>query len=247
MQRLLAGSFVLKYKTLESTNDFCKDYYRQMGNSAFSAAVWTVEQSKGKGQRGNGWHAEPGKNLTFSVICDSSFLNPDELFYLNKAVSVAIIAFLNEIAIKAEIKWPNDIYYKNEKLAGILIESSINGPKLLYSVIGIGLNINETNFPKELKATSLKLISGKEFNLEDCLDKLLNHLDNCLWKVKQQKKQLDEAYFNHLLGLNSMGIFEDEHGVFGGTIKNVTENGLLQIETNHTLKNYNFKEVKFLF
>jgi BirA family biotin operon repressor/biotin-[acetyl-CoA-carboxylase] ligase len=246
MQRILAGSYILRFESLESTNDFCKELIKAKGNTAISAAVVAEEQTKGRGQRGNSWHAEKGKNLTFSFICDSSFLKPDELFYLTKAISVAIVKALNQKNIYSQIKWPNDIYVKTKKLGGILIESSFNNSKLAHSIIGIGLNVNESDFPEDLNACSIYSLTGQLSNRDFFLEDLLNELDQSLWQIKQNLNAMDIEYFNSLMGLNEPLLFEDSQGVFTGIIRDVCSTGHLMIEVNDQLKKFDFKEIKLL-
>ena len=246
MQRILAGSYILRFKTLESTNDFCKELIKEKGASAISAAVVAQEQTKGRGQRGNTWHSGAGKNLTFSFICDSSFLKAEELFYLTKAISVGIVKTLNQKNIFSQIKWPNDIYVNKKKIGGILIESSFNSAKLAHSVIGIGLNVNESHFPDNLNACSIYSVTGKLTDLDLFIEDLLNELDQSIWLLKQNIKATDKDYFNYLMGLNEHLVFEDHKGVFAGIIRDVCSTGHIMIEINQELKKFDFKELKLI-
>ena len=146
--------------------------------------VITDEQTAGKGQRGNSWEATPGQNLTFSVLFKPAFLPLSSQFYLNILSSLAIADTLNGYSPEGlAIKWPNDIYIGQAKLGGILIENTLRGQMIEHSIIGIGLNINQKTFSSP-KASSLALICGREFVLEQILAELLAHLESRYLQLK---------------------------------------------------------------
>jgi BirA family biotin operon repressor/biotin-[acetyl-CoA-carboxylase] ligase len=105
--------------------------------------VWVLNQTKGRGQGNKKWHSNPNENLTFSVLLKPSFLPMEKQFVLSKMVAVAVAKVVSSFCSDTFIKWPNDIYVKNNKIAGILIENSIQGQKMYHSVVGIGININQ--------------------------------------------------------------------------------------------------------
>lgn len=145
------------------------------------------EQIEGRGQRSNLWLTEPKKNLTCSYILKPVFLAAKNQFSLSAAVALALYEtvseFLPENAVK--IKWPNDILVDGKKIAGILIENSLRGSNLETSIVGIGLNVNQTNFPKGLNATSLKSITKEELNIDDVLNALNSHLEKQYLRLRQ--------------------------------------------------------------
>ncbi len=208
-------------------------------------------QKSGRGQRGSGWESEDGKNLNISYILYPNFLKIADQFALNQVISLAVAEFIRKM-VQADtyIKWPNDIITEGQKIAGILTENSIRGNQITHSIIGIGININQTNFEVyNPAATSLKLISAREFDLKKCLATL--HLSIEKWysvlRLSNFKK-LNEEYSKSLFRIGKRGEFETKGQKFWGTIKGVNTEGKLQItddEGNTSL--YINKEVSFVF
>ena len=150
---------------------------------------------------------------------------------------------------KFKIKWPNDIYYNDKKICGILIENSISGSIIKSSVIGIGLNINQTKFPEYLpKAISLFNINNKEYNLKSELNKLLiDILKNYNSLKTKSYSEIDNLYHNNLHKLNELSEFKDSTGFFKGKITGTLPEGRLVIQTaNNEIRTYSFKEVEFI-
>ncbi len=239
---------ILKYKTLSSTNNKAKELLQKNDSINFTVVV-ADEQSKGRGQRKNTWHSRTGKNLTFSIITKPIFLPATKQFYLSKVISLGIIDYLNSRKKGFKIKWPNDIYYKDMKICGILIENSLSGSTIKNSVIGIGLNINQKKFPDYLPdAISLFNIKNKEFNLETELQILLRLIYNKYELLQKQKyTEIDSLYHKYLYLINTNSNFKDITGNFIGKIKGTLPEGKLVIETlNNEIKTYDFKEVEFI-
>jgi len=165
--------------------------------------VITHNQTAGRGQRGNTWIAEVGKNLTFSLLLKPTFLSGQEQFYLSVFVSLGIRDYVTEHTDqKVHIKWPNDILAGEKKMAGILIENQIAGNNLIGSVIGIGLNINQQHFGID-SPTSLSLLTGKDYNLSDELETLLQKLERRYLQLKERKfTVLMDDYLKELYRLN---------------------------------------------
>src|SRR5690554_4031443 len=159
MHKILAntmflGKDILYLPVCHSTNDVAKDKLKEK-EAAEGSIIITDQQTNGRGQRGNQWHSEPGMNLTFSLILSPKFLDPSELFGLNMAVALGIREALAQYISGVMVKWPNDIVHKEKgKLGGILIENSLKGQKIESSIVGVGLNINQVEFPLS-QATSL--------------------------------------------------------------------------------------------
>jgi BirA family biotin operon repressor/biotin-[acetyl-CoA-carboxylase] ligase len=187
---------------VNSTNSFALDLIRE-SPPAEGYVIWAKEQFAGRGQRGAAWSSEPGSNLTFSVILRPQFLNIAEQFQLTKAIALGIAGFVShclEDHTSVKIKWPNDIYVKNCKIAGILIENVLEQSTFKYSVAGIGLNVNQTVFDPTLpNPISLKLLAGREFNPEDCLLQLCSFIEKWYLVLRATDyQQIDAAYFNLL-------------------------------------------------
>lgn len=207
--------------------------------------VITSEQTEGKGQRGNSWEAEPHQNLTFSLILKPGFLMASEQFNLNMAVSTGIVDYLKTINKHFQTKWPNDIYHEEKKLGGILIQNNLKGQFLDFSIIGVGLNINQKNFISP-KATSLSLLEKTEFSLTEVLAQICLSIEARYLQLKKGNiKSLKNAYLNNLLGLNEKRLFKSDK-TFEGTIIDISPQGKLIIATDSGNNEFDLKEVTFL-
>ena len=175
---LFTGQNIIEIASVDSTNNYIKNLLTTERPSE-GTIVLAHTQSAGRGQMGNIWASEPGKNLTVSYVFYPSFLEATKQFYLNMAVALAVKDCC-ELLLDDEvrIKWPNDIYYCDKKIAGILIENSISGSNLTSSIVGIGLNVNQAEFHPSLpNPSSLKLIKGKNFVVLDVLNQLSHFLE----------------------------------------------------------------------
>ncbi|HOU97944.1 MAG TPA: biotin--[acetyl-CoA-carboxylase] ligase [Bacteroidales bacterium] len=162
--------------------------------------VWVLNQTKGRGQGNKKWHSNPNENLTFSVLLKPSFLPMEKQFVLSKMVAVAVAKVVSCFCSDTFIKWPNDIYVKNNKIAGILIENSIQGQKMYHSVIGIGININQENFPSDVpNPTSLCVETGQKYRLEPLIRLFQQSILDEYEKLKKNHYQQIESYYDNLL------------------------------------------------
>lgn len=209
--------------------------------------VITANQTKGKGQRGNIWESEANLNLTFSIILKPTFLNIANQFDLHKISSLAIHdAIFPILGNKLKIKWPNDIYYGDCKIAGVLIENVLRGNSIEYSIIGIGLNINQLVFQNEY-ATSLADITMHEHDISETAESLLIKLEKRYLELKNNRtRELLSDYHSRLYKKNEQQLFKNNDIIFTGTISGVNEMGKLLIESNGKLLKFDFKEVEFL-
>jgi len=240
---------ILKFESLSSTNDKAKEIINTNKFSEFTV-ILTYEQTKGKGQRENSWNSEADKNLTISILTKPIFLKITSQFYLSKAISLGIIDYLNSKKNNFKIKWPNDIYYNDKKICGILIENSISGSTIKNSIIGIGLNINQKYFPDYLpNAISLSNILHKKYNLEEELNLLLSSIYNKYQLLKKQEfTEIDKLYHKYLYKINKLANYKDVKSSFKGKIIGTLPEGKLIIETSkNEIRTYNFKEVEFLY
>lgn len=211
--------------------------------------VITDDQTSGKGLAGNEWQTFPGQNLTFSLILNPSFLLPREQFFLTIAVSLGIKELLdNLLPGDIKIKWPNDIYFNNRKMAGLLIENTIRGNTIESCVVGIGLNVNQVKFPMEYNATSISFETGIKYDLNEQLNIILSNIGFYYLKLKNQERELlRERYHASLLGINESLMFKDAQGKFKGEIIGTDEYGRLMIKKNGLYQNYQRKEIEMLF
>ncbi|MCF6184313.1 MAG: biotin--[acetyl-CoA-carboxylase] ligase, partial [Bacteroidales bacterium] len=239
---------IIKYKTVSSTNDKAKGCL-QSGKPENFTVIISEEQTKGRGQRGNFWHSEKNKNLTLSTIIFPNFLPVSKQFYLSKVVSLGIIDYLNSKKQGFKIKWPNDIFYNDKKICGILIENSLTGTEIKSSIIGIGLNINQKKFPENLPdAISLKNITDKNYNIENEVNELLTFISKKYNLLKTLNfTEIDFLYHKNLYKINKLSNFKDVNGTFKGKIKGTLSEGNLIVQAkNDLIKYYNFKEIEFL-
>jgi BirA family biotin operon repressor/biotin-[acetyl-CoA-carboxylase] ligase len=247
---LFVGQNLVTIKQVDSTNSFLKNLLSNSKPVPEGTVIMAEEQYAGRGQQQNTWHSEPGKNLTFSLLLKPHFLSVGDQFDLNRAASLGVYDALQPIlGDQLKIKWPNDIYYGDRKLGGMLIENTIQGGQLKDSVIGIGLNINQENFPSGASnATSVKQILQKDYDLTLLLSEICKYIE--VYYLKLKAGQIDfvrNAYLSRLYWLNEVKRFESNDGIFNGTVKNVLPNGLLVIEdTNGRQLEFNLKELKFL-
>lgn len=240
---------IIKLDAINSTNAYLKELLtKEEINQTVVAVAHT--QLNGKGQMGTVWSSEPGKNLTFSVLYDISFLKNVQQFYVSMAVSLAVFDVLNALLIPdLKIKWPNDILSGGKKLCGILIENTIREGKQQYCIAGIGLNVNQTLFPGLPSATSLKAVTGISFNLEELLMHLLQKLTFYLDKLKfNEFSALKAQYLQVLYRYNKPSTFKTAQAeILTGIIVNVTESGRLQLKLeDNRLKDYGLKEIALL-
>jgi BirA family transcriptional regulator, biotin operon repressor / biotin---[acetyl-CoA-carboxylase] ligase len=240
------GKDIVYLTECHSTNDLAKLKIKNK-EVAEGSIIITENQSAGRGQRGNAWISEPGKNLTFSLVLQPEFIEPNHQFNLNIAISLAIQEVLQNYANDIQIKWPNDIVHpKMGKLGGILIESFIGKMGLEYVVVGVGLNVNQTAFPLE-GPTSLANLAHQEFDLWEIFKLIVQSIESKYIQLKRKGVQeLKKQYLSNLFQFEEWKKYEDEE-VFLGQILGIDEFGRLRIQTSDgDEKCYSFKEVKFL-
>jgi BirA family transcriptional regulator, biotin operon repressor / biotin---[acetyl-CoA-carboxylase] ligase len=246
MNTLFVGQKILKLAEIESTNNFASKLIADA--SVFEGTVVTASyQTAGKGQRGNIWQSEHGKNLTLSIILKPTFLPASAQFKLNKAVSLALADFVSEFTEeKVSIKWPNDIYVKDKKIAGILIENQLKNATIQNTIVGIGINVNQTEFESLSKATSLKIISAKDYDLESLLGVLCEKIESRYLQLKNNGN-IDEQYLKILYRYNTESLFESEGEIFSGIIIGISPSGKLLLEKKSGgIREFDLKEVAFI-
>ena len=206
---------ITRFKTLESTNQYLQNLLNE-GIDIVDNIVVTDYQTSGKGQGKNVWESEDGKNLLFSIALDMSFLKAENQFILTQIVSVTMINVLKNYLPEESlfIKWPNDIYFNDKKIAGILIKNEIRGMMMGTSIIGIGLNVNQTSFNEDLpNPISMKMITGNDYDLETILNNICLELRalSLEHKTNAHSPQLTaHSYIKHLYSYNQWASFEHE-------------------------------------
>lgn len=240
---------IIKLDAIDSTNDYLKELSRNSEVENFTI-VMANEQTKGKGQMGAKWVSEKGKNLTMSILSKDIKLGDGTVFDLNVTVAISIVTVLKKIEMpNVSIKWPNDILSDSKKVSGILIENILKNDGSFNSVIGIGLNVNQTDFEGLPQASSLKCITGKVYNLEEIAVLLRDEIEQNFSILAQNSRHFWERYHQNLYKINYPSAFEDKMGNrFMGIIKKVTQQGKLEVLLeNDTIIHYEVKDVKMLY
>lgn len=239
----------LVYTELGSTNTELKRLLNERKLAEHSVVI-TNHQTAGKGQVGNKWESEQNSNLTFSLLLKPTFLAPHLQFYISKAVSLALIDTIKQVSQQdATIKWPNDIYINDSKVAGILIENSILGSALDYCIVGIGLNVNQEAFISDApNPISLKQLTGQHFELELLLELLLDNINERYHQLETHRMALiNDDYLTNLYRKEGTYSYRDDKETFEAQIASVNEMGLLTlVDTNKQKREYAFKEVQFV-
>jgi len=240
---------IIKLDAIDSTNTFLKELCQENDVDDFTVVI-TDNQTEGRGQMSSVWKSDSGKNLTFSILVKFKELGVNNQFYISKVISLAISEVLSTILpTKISIKWPNDILSEQQKICGILIENSVKKSKIKHSIVGIGLNVNQTVFQSLPNATSMKLISNSDFNLDELLEALVNSIRKHVVLLNAKKnEQIDSLYLKRLYKMNIPTMFRDaKKTVFMGKIIGVSEIGRLQVELeNETISEFNLKEIQFV-
>ena len=246
MDTLFIGQTIIQLEQTDSTNSHLLRLLNE-GKLPEGAVVVTQKQEQGRGQRGTSWQSEAGSNLTLSVLLYPTFLKPGEQFALSKIISLAVLDFISSIS-NSKIKWPNDIYIENKKVAGILIENSVSGNSISHSIVGIGININQEKFSAELlNPTSLKLISGKTFDLDSCVQQLCSSIEKKYLQLRNHSKEIDSDYLKKLYRFDEFANYNYKGEKLKAKITGVSKIGKLILEKESGEKlECDFKEVEFI-
>ena len=228
-----------------STNDDARDEKYREGD-----VVWADFQTAGRGQRGHEWHSRKGENLTFSVVLEPLFVAIPEQFSVSEVVALSLVDMLSEYGIAAKIKWTNDIYVGDKKLVGILIEHSLASTTLRRTIVGVGINVNQTEFDKAIpNPVSMAQLLGRDIDAEAVLKCFIGHLRQNYELLREgAKAELHERYNNLLYRKNEWHTYAWPSGErFSGAIRGTKPSGALAIEDESgTIKDYLFKEVEFV-
>ncbi len=245
---MIIGSKIYFFEQLTSTNSEAVRVMKE-NHIPEGSVISAGYQSAGRGQKGNSWESSEGKNLLISIILYPSIINPGEQFLISMAISLGICEFLRNYIPECKIKWPNDIYVFNDKIAGVLIENSVMGDKIEYSVAGIGLNINQEKFLSNApNPISLKMVTGLDYDLTKCLYQLLSGLDRWYKQLLSGNFQkIRSDYISSLYRVGEWHDYSDDEGVFRGCIDSVEADGKLKLlRENGCHSLYGFKEIAFI-
>lgn len=213
------------------------------------SVVWADFQNAGRGQLGNHWESEPGKNLTFSTLLYPTILQAKEQFLISQIAALSVKKTLDRYVEHITIKWPNDIYWQDKKICGMLIENDLAGFFIYCSIIGIGINLNQEVFGSDaLNPVSLWQITGKHYDGEEVLKQFLSHFYP-YYLLLLQEKQVDirREYRASLYRGEGWFPFQDMNGVFEAAVKDIEPTGhLLLCLPDGEVRRYAFKEVSWL-
>lgn len=241
---------IVELESVGSTNSWVAAHVGEMEGTTMVAAR---SQSAGRGQRGNSWEAEPGCNLTLSVFLRPPMgFHPRSQFSISEAVALGVADTLGLFGIEAAVKWPNDIYVGDRKIAGILIEHSLLGPSIQHTIAGIGLNVNQERFLSPApNPVSMTNVAGRRFSLAEVRERLAENLERRFeetWDPKKRENLHTEFQRRMWRGDGRAWPFRDRASgeTFKACIENVEPSGMLNLRTDSELRSYAFKEVEFL-
>ena len=239
--------------SIGSTNTYLRDLNGGDSGFDYEVAVATF-QTAGRGQKGNTWESEAGKNLLFSILAHPAGIKVQEQFYISEAIALAVsdsvIAFIGpEYADGVSVKWSNDVYWKDFKMAGILIENTLQGDRILDTVAGVGLDVNQEVFVSDApNPISLKNITGREFDLEallnDIVERFIGYMEA---ETTELRNKTDKLYRDRLYRRQGYHKFRDSNGEFEARIEGIRPDGCLMLQTSageHRI--YEFKQVQFV-
>lgn len=228
-----------------STNSLALEISQQ-SPVAEGTVVVTDRQTAGRGQRGNSWEAEPGQNLTFSLILKPGFLAVNKQFFLNVVTSLALKDFLGDKTTDTYIKWPNDILVHGKKISGILVENQVQGSLLRTSIVGIGFNLNQQSFEFPA-ATSLALVTGATYDNSDALASILSFLESRYLKLRKgDYRELLDEYLAGLYWRGERRVFASNGDEFEGAIEDIDESGRLRMQTEQGTRVFGIKEIQYI-
>lgn len=249
-QNIIAILNIIKLNATDSTNSYLK---RLVNETVVQdeTVILAETQQKGRGQMGNGWVSRTGQSLTFSAFKKIDGVLAEKQFVISMAVSLAISEVFKSLGIpKVSIKWPNDILSDNKKIGGILIENVLEGPIIKHSVIGVGINVNEIQFPGLPQASSIKLEMGREMELDEVFMAVIKSLFRNLKSVSNENfSDFQEIYESNMFRKDVISVFENSEGKrFNGIIKGISSMGDLVVETESTSnEKFQLKELKLIY
>ena len=247
---------LIKLDAINSTNEFLKDNIQKTLSKELQV-VYTFNQTKGKGQRGNSWESQPEKNIAISLGLFPDNLKVENQFTLSMLFSLFILNTLKSLKIpELKIKWPNDIMSGNTKICGILNEITVKGNIIESIIVGFGINVNQENFKNLPNASSLKLINNINYDLNKLVSLIIKNLKKYDYLSKslrllsnQELEDLNYSYHENLYKIGEKSQFTNkEKEIFIGKIVSVNKNGIIKIEKeDNSIMNYNFQEIQMIF
>ena len=239
--------------SIGSTNTYLRELNGGDPDYDYEVAVASF-QTAGRGQKGNTWESEAGKNLLFSILAHPQGIKVQEQFYISEAIALAvsdsvIAAVGAEYADGVSVKWSNDVYWNDFKMAGILIENTLQGDRILDTVAGVGLDVNQEVFVSDApNPISLKNITGREFDLDalliDIIERFIGYMEA---GTTELRNKTDKLYRSRLYRREGYHKFRDGNGIFEACIEGIRPDGCLMLQTrNGEHRTYEFKQVQFI-
>jgi BirA family biotin operon repressor/biotin-[acetyl-CoA-carboxylase] ligase len=241
---------IIQLEETDSTNNYIRQLLSQGNEPEEGMLVRTNFQTAGKGQGQNMWESEKGANLTFSMLLRPDFIPATQQFLLSQLTALGVTDFLASFCGLSDlsIKWPNDIYWKDRKICGILIENLLLQQTISCTILGVGINMNQTVFRSDApNPVSAKQITGKSYDLEAAVHAVQSAiLNRYMQLLRDEKEKIREDYFNKLYQKCGYFNYKDESGGFSARIVDILNDGLLVLETEAgEERTYAFKEVSF--
>lgn len=237
---------IICLESADSTNSWLAQHEDELPSTSL---VYCKTQTAGRGQRGNSWESEPGKNITASIIFHPEKFPAIKQFMISEIIALTIVDFLNELGVKASVKWPNDIYVGNGKICGILVEHVVTGCLISRTIAGFGININQTIFQSDApNPVSLSMLTGLEYDIEKLIHNLTLKLEKNLQGLDEE--QLHERFLELLWrkdGYYHKFFDRKNNEPIEALIDTVERTGILNLKTRQGEKReYSFKEVEFI-
>lgn len=242
-------------ETIDSTNNYARKLLDEGELSAEITIVDADDQTAGRGQQGNSWETEAGKNLSFSLVCHPVWVRPAEQYVISECIALAVQGGIKDFlppseAEKVSVKWPNDIYYADKKISGTLIECDLVGKSVKNCIVGTGINVNQREFRSDApNPVSLSQIVGNDTDRDKVLSAVVNRFLALYGLVRMGKSAEIHEEYKHNLYRNDGGYhtYSDASGTFSAKVIDVETNGRLILETTFgDMRRYEFKEVKFV-
>lgn len=240
---------LIRLQETDSTNRYLKELLETEPSLADETIVFTDFQTAGRGQPGNSWESEAGQNLTFSLLYIPSRLAANEFFRIAEIAALSVKQLLDKHITDVTVKWPNDVYWKNKKICGMLIENFLGGKFISHSLIGLGININQQLFRSNApNPVSLTQITGKQYSRIKMLEEWHSGFRRLRGLLEtNHAEQIHEAYIHSLYRRDGYHLYEDASGRFEAQIRHIETDGHLILERRDgTCSRYAFKEVSFI-
>lgn len=242
---------VVRLESVDSTNSYSRRLLSLGEVLPDFTLVYADKQAEGRGQAGNSWESEPGKNIVFSIVCHPEHIAPSRQFILSQCISIAIQQALSQYTDGVCIKWPNDIYWHDKKLCGILIECDLAGKTIRNCVIGCGVNVNQRTFVSDApNPVSLSMITGLEHDRDELLANIVRRFIDLYIQARDNDgaaERIARQYMRRLYRRGGKYMYKDRNGSFEAEIVGVESTGhlMLRLDTGET-RRYEFKEVAFV-